>query len=206
MKNINDSFNIHHDVCKACLSSMQIHGFRPKNALLESHFPRFFHDTFFYTIFQSSFYTFTVSKLNLTCNFETEGCEWKSSTTLGVKKWNIGRGPTPSRNTGPSFDHTYKNTSGNYLFFEASWSGKGTPPLKEGSRIVLESPLVLSSQVCLRFAYHMYGQSIGALEVYIRKGKHFRKMWSAEGNKKDKWHTAEIELAINIEYKVNYLI
>ena len=144
--------------------------------------------------------------MNLTCNFETEGCEWKSSTTLGVKKWNIGRGPTPSRNTGPSFDHTYKNTSGNYLFFEASWSGKGTPPLKEGSRIVLESPLVLSSQVCLRFAYHMYGQSIGALEVYIRKGKHFRKMWSAEGNKKDKWHTAEIELAINIEYKVKYLI
>ena len=49
----------------------------------------------------------------------------------------------------------------------------------------------------------MYGRSIGSLEVYIRKGKHSRKMWSTKGNKEDKWHTAEIELAINIEYKVN---
>ena len=140
--------------------------------------------------------------MNLTCDFETSGCQWKSSE-LGVKKWNIGSGRTPSQKTGPSFDHTYKNVSGNYLFFEASWSGKGTPPLKAGQRIVLESPLILSSQVCLRFAYHMYGQSVGALEVYIRKGKHFRKMWSVKGNQKDKWHTAQVELAVNIEYKVN---
>ena len=80
-------------------------------------------------------------------------------------------------------------------------SGKG-PPLKLGSRVVLQSPLILSPQVCLTFAYHMLGSSMGSLEVYIRRGKHSRKMWSDKGDKGDKWLTAQVELAVNIEYKV----
>lgn len=142
-----------------------------------------------------------VQSMNLTCDFESRGCQWTSSSK-GVKGWNIGRGRTPTRNTGPSFDHTYRNASGSFLYFEASWVSGKNQPLRDGSRVVLESPLVMASSVCLRFAYHMYGRSINRLDVFIRRGKHFRKVWTKKGAQGNKWFTTEIDLSINIEYKV----
>jgi len=118
-----------------------------------------------------------------------------------AKGWNIEQGDTPSSSTGPSVDHTYGNTSGHYLYFETSWVS-GSKPLKEGSRVVLETPLIMAAEACLKFAYHMFGRSIGSLEVYIRRGKHFKKLWSKKGEQGNKWHLAEVNLKVNIEYKV----
>lgn len=144
-----------------------------------------------------------INSLNLTCDFESKGCAWNSSSK-GVKGWNIGRDKTPSRNTGPSFDHTHKGKkTGHFLYFEASWSSRSSKPLKNGDRVILISPLIMASQVCLKFAYHMYGKSINALEVFIRRGKHYRKVWSKEGEQGEDWHIAEIDLAVNIEYKIS---
>ncbi|XP_066912161.1 uncharacterized protein [Clytia hemisphaerica] len=141
-----------------------------------------------------------VKSLNLTCDFESPGCGWKNSKK-GVKGWNIGKGATPSHRTGPSVDNTIKTKTGKYLYFEASWVS-GTTPLRRGSRVILESPIIFSSQVCMKFAYHMYGKGVGSLEIHIRRGKHSRKMWSKKGDQGDKWYQAEVELAINIEYKI----
>ena len=137
----------------------------------------------------------------MSCDFESEGCSWKSSTR-GIKNWNIGRGRTPSGRTGPSFDHTYKNNSGQYLYFESSWVA-GTTRLKNGDRVILQSPYILSTVACLRFAYHMYGTDINALEVYIRNGRHSRKIWQKKAPQGNNWLIAEINLAVSIEYQVS---
>jgi len=141
-----------------------------------------------------------LKRFNLACNFEKPNCSWKSSDK-GVKPWRLGRGKTPSARTGPQADHTLNTTKGHYLYFEASW-GEGTRRLKSGDRVILESPLILSPAICLKFAYHMYGQHVKGLEVIIHNGKHKRKMWYKYGNQGNKWHMAQIDLPINVEYKL----
>ncbi|XP_065669264.1 uncharacterized protein LOC100200388 isoform X3 [Hydra vulgaris] len=139
--------------------------------------------------------------LNVSCDFEKEGCQWKSSEK-GVKAWNIGQGPTASLNTGPSFDHTFKNLSGHYLYFEASWI-QGTPRLKNNDRIILESPTILAPYACLKFAYHMFGVDIKGLEVYLNSGIHRKKIWHRDGPLGNKWNSVELDLSINIEYYIS---
>lgn len=141
--------------------------------------------------------------LNLTCDFEKPGCQWKTAPN-SAKSWNIGRGKTPSSNTGPSFDHTFKNKTGNYLYFEASWVS-GTNRLDKGDRVILTSPPILTTTACLRFAYHMYGKNVEALEVFIRNGKHSRRMWQKKGNQGNKWFVANVELVVNIDYHVSFI-
>lgn len=109
---------------------------------------------------------------------------------------------TPSYNTGPEYDHTYGNKTGKYIFLEASFV-ENTKPLKEGDRIIFQSPLMLASEACLKFAYHMHGRTMGSLEVVVRNGKFKRKMWEKKGEQGKKWKYAEISLAINIEYNVS---
>ena len=137
----------------------------------------------------------------MSCDFEREGCQWKSSEN-GVKGWNVGQGPTASINTGPSFDHTFKNVSGHYLYFEASWI-HGTPRLKNNDRVILESPIIVAPLACLKFAYHMYGSDVKGLEVYLNNGMHRKKIWHRDGPQGNNWNTAELDLSISIEYFVS---
>lgn len=46
------------------------------------------------------------------CNFENGWCGWTNA--LGTQlNWTLHRGSTPSERTGPSYDHTYRNETGN---------------------------------------------------------------------------------------------
>nr|XP_023027843.1 ALK tyrosine kinase receptor isoform X2 [Leptinotarsa decemlineata] len=49
------------------------------------------------------------------CNFEEDWCGWQN-TDIKVIEWARHNGSTPTNFTGPNFDHTYKNTTGNYLY------------------------------------------------------------------------------------------
>lgn len=141
-----------------------------------------------------------ISSLNLTCNFESTNCGWKSSK-VGTMPWIFGRGKSPSMYTGPEYDHTFKNMSGHYLYFETSGLGDGRR-LRKGSTVVLESPMILAPSLCLEFAYHMFGRDMGALNVFIRNGKHKRKVWYKTGPQGQSWQKAKIDLKVNIEYKI----
>ena len=144
-----------------------------------------------------------VKSKNFSCNFETKGaCGWTSSP-LGSKHWSIGMGRTPSYDTGPTSDNTFKNRTGKYIFLESSYV-QNTKPMKRGDRIIFQSPLMLASQACLRFAYHMHGRTMGALEVLVRNGKYSRRMWYKKGEQGTSWKKAEIDLTINIEYNVRF--
>lgn len=49
------------------------------------------------------------------CNFEKDWCGW-NSVEGKVLQWTRHNGSTPTNRTGPDFDHTYRNSTGKYLY------------------------------------------------------------------------------------------
>ncbi|CAG9816232.1 unnamed protein product [Phaedon cochleariae] len=49
------------------------------------------------------------------CSFEEDWCGWENVDVKSLE-WARHNGSTPTNFTGPSFDHTFKNGSGNYLY------------------------------------------------------------------------------------------
>ncbi|MEZ4888155.1 MAG: PKD domain-containing protein [Chitinophagales bacterium] len=97
----------------------------------------------------------TVCNLNLSNNWFNE--------TNGVADnidWRANSNGTPSGSTGPSADHTTGNSTGTYLYLEASSGCFGQTAL-------LTSPClsIPSGTTELRFWYHAYGFSMGSLHV-----------------------------------------
>lgn len=59
----------------------------------------------------------------------------------------------------------------------------------QGDIAKLNSPkLLFRGRTCLQFYYHMYGSSMGTLNVYI----HGRNVFSASGDKGDRWLKANV--------------
>ncbi len=94
--------------------------------------------------------------------------------------------------------------SGYYAFIETS------VPRQTGDKAILNSmqfPATTGSGRCLSFWYHMYGSSIGTLNVFQKTfvgstvtGTML--LWQLKGNKGNKWLQARIPLNIGTSYQV----
>jgi len=83
------------------------------------------------------------------CDFEDGYCTWSNAQGADFA-WELKSGATPSGATGPSFDHTSGDSSGRFLFMEAS------SPAQTGYRAWLQSPLfppTPSFGLCFEFWY-----------------------------------------------------
>ncbi|XP_044182256.1 MAM and LDL-receptor class A domain-containing protein 1-like isoform X1 [Acropora millepora] len=126
----------------------------------------------------------------LDCNFDTSTCGFIQATNDDFD-WTRRNGSTPSFNTGPSSDHT--SESGYYMYIETSG------PRVQGDLARLSTPaLSFSGATCITFFYHMYGATIGHLEVTVNG----RNVFSASGNKGNTW----LEASINLNLRGNYPI
>lgn len=69
-------------------------------------------------------------------------------------------------------------------------------PRKPGDYARLESPVFEKTDgngKCLVFWYHMYGSSIGRLNVYVKQGNKLgNPLWSDTGNQGNNWHRAMV--------------
>lgn len=52
-----------------------------------------------------------VNDFKLNCTFENGSCDWDMGNDE-KKSFIVGKGKTPTENTGPYHDHTFKNNSG----------------------------------------------------------------------------------------------
>ncbi|XP_071951991.1 MAM and LDL-receptor class A domain-containing protein 1-like [Antedon mediterranea] len=134
------------------------------------------------------------------CDFEGNSsslCNFEQSQ-MDNFDWELRNGSTHSLETGPSADHTYGNSKGQYIYIEAS------DPRRPGERAQLTSPPIDPSTdhvLCLQFWYHMKGEHVGSLKVFryfYTEGYHQRLM-NIEGEQGDRW----IEALIPINYDVN---
>lgn len=132
------------------------------------------------------------------CDFESGFCDWQQSRADDFD-WSIGVNGTSSVGTGPPYDHTYGSSSGHYAYIETS--GK-----RPNYRAQLVSPPIKGlayRSKCMQFWYHMYGKTIGSLNIYIqRNGSTARNIWSRTGNQQNIWRHGQVNLYMYGQYKV----
>ena len=108
--------------------------------------------------------------------------------------WTVDINGTSSSNTGPSADHTLGNSTGHYLYIEAS------SPCFPSRDFFLVSPLcdfTGANAPQLSFWYHMYGTSMGTMSVEVSTdggATWGSPIWTQSGDKGDVWLEANINL------------
>jgi len=93
----------------------------------------------------------------VSCSFDNGLCLGWSQSSSDVFDWTLNSGPTPSLSTGPSLD---LSGTGNYVYTEATPQSPG-----DNAKLQLVVPR-RNSTSCLTFFYHMYGYSMGTLNVF----------------------------------------
>ena len=97
--------------------------------------------------------------------------------------WTRDFGGTTSFSTGPSVDHTVGTSSGYYMYIETS------SPRTSGDKAQLFSRLYAEPATACTFSfwYHMYGATIGSLNVYVVRGGTNKQVWTKTGNQGNNW-------------------
>ncbi|XP_012148151.2 uncharacterized protein LOC100878685 isoform X1 [Megachile rotundata] len=122
------------------------------------------------------------------CNFEKPDLCWWEQDPQHDFDWRRHNFQTPSSHigTGPTHDHTLgPGNDGYYLYIEASGRLEN-----DTARII--SPIYNASYTddgCFSFWYHMFGGTIGVLNVYFKAEKDPwpRLMFSKEGDQGNQW-------------------
>lgn len=134
------------------------------------------------------------------CNFENGLCSWTQDEDGDIFDWTWIQGPTPTLNTGPYTDHTLNTVDGHYLFIESSapQQFKDTAVLISQSFQPTHSRVQGSQPRCVfRFHYHMLGQHVFRLAVYIRnysKGRG-QMLWVRHGDQGNLWHKKSLYIS-----------
>ena len=127
---------------------------------------------------------------SFTCSnasFGTYPTGWVSNAAA-TNSWRVHSGSTSSFATGPTGDHT--SGSGFYLYTETSC---GT-----GSWIAeIDSPEFDANAVAMptvEFWFHLYGISMGTLELQEFDGTSYNTIWTMSGDQGDVWQFAQVSI------------
>ncbi len=109
--------------------------------------------------------------------------------------WRTDNFGTPSNNTGPSSDHNPGNTSGKYLYLEASNGCDSSVATLLSPCIVLDS--TITQNAVAEYWYHMFGSAMGILSTDLIIGDSIVKdiIPRVTGNQGNQWIRATINLA-----------
>ncbi len=115
--------------------------------------------------------------------------------------WRTNNGNTNSNNTGPNNDHTQGNSTGKYMYLEAS----GGCNFQEAILITPCLDLTMASSPELSFWYHMSGSTMGDLHVDVFDGTQWVEdvMVPLRGNQGNSWQQRKISLLPFIGNVVN---
>ncbi|XP_076347182.1 MAM and LDL-receptor class A domain-containing protein 1-like [Tachypleus tridentatus] len=136
------------------------------------------------------------------CDFENGMCGWYNSRGLKAN-WTLGYGKTWFYDSGPKFDHTFKNASGHYLY-----PGKGEWNKEDIIAHLHSKVFVISGPHCkLTFWYHMWGKNMGSLSVILKNTQLSTKaqtVWMLAGDQGNAWHQASIEINYRRQFSIMF--
>ncbi|KAL3284751.1 hypothetical protein HHI36_018894 [Cryptolaemus montrouzieri] len=99
------------------------------------------------------------------CNFEDDMCGWYNDDK--ALEWTRHNGSTPTNFTGPSYDHTYMNSSGKYLFVNMLKDNVGFASIARLKSIIFNPPPTVHGNTSSKF----YNSC--AIRFYLHQtGKH----------------------------------
>ncbi|XP_055997984.1 MAM and LDL-receptor class A domain-containing protein 1-like [Ostrea edulis] len=131
------------------------------------------------------------STVIISCDFESDtSCIFSNTNTGDQRDWTITSGSTPSSSTGPSG----AQSGNNYLYAETS------SPVVTGDKFFFETPVIPGAQRCLTFWYHMYGSSMGTLNVLVDGSS----VWTRTGDQGNSWKQADVNITTTTDYKVTF--
>ncbi|KAK0068562.1 MAM and LDL-receptor class A domain-containing protein 2, partial [Biomphalaria pfeifferi] len=141
-----------------------------------------------------------------TCDFEqSDLCSFTQGTN-DTYDWTWQQRSTDSVSTGPDNDHTYATSAGHYLYAEASGATR-----KAGDIARMNSPIFtpVTYDICLNFYYHMFGASMGSLNIRLQTGANLLTikpvMWSMSGNLGNQWNLGQYTMP-NAMLKENFQV
>ena len=87
---------------------------------------------------------------------------------------------------------------GHYLYLETSTT------LPAGSKAIINTPYYFNNgQKCVQFYYHMYGNTVGQLNVYVKYSFFSNQLlFSKSGNQNDTWRLAQVQVTRRTYYRV----
>eukprot|EP00057_Strongylocentrotus_purpuratus_P018001 XP_011672475.1 PREDICTED: MAM and LDL-receptor class A domain-containing protein 2-like [Strongylocentrotus purpuratus] len=130
------------------------------------------------------------------CPFEDGLCGYTQATDE-ERNWVRRGGSTSSTKTGPDADHTLG--SGYYLYLETSGGSKG-------DKARLLSPFAPPGKYCVGFWFHMFGQTIATLNVYIQRNETALDLpvWTRTGSSGNQWIEGYVDVVDIYEFRVVY--
>ena len=145
---------------------------------------------------------------NFSCSFDESMCGFNQMKDSDIFEWSWQTGPTPTTGTGPDGDI---NGNGAYVYIESTRRNLL-------DRAVIASPLFNVEQYhghpqCfnVHFYYHMFGNTVGTLNVYLNYGDAKKLLWEKSGSQQDRWLQASIpDLALTdlpndaVEFQVSF--
>ncbi|XP_053675828.1 uncharacterized protein LOC128726068 [Anopheles nili] len=137
-----------------------------------------------------------------TCDFESESlCSW-TNDALHDFDWKRSDGTLNPRalRTGPKYDHTtMQPKAGHFVIVDSN-----EQLTNDTARFI--SPMFepeLSTGACFKFYYHMYGEAVGTLKVYVKPMASdlydLKPLFTQEGNQKNVWHEGYFDIAQQTE-------
>uniref|UniRef100_A0A8D0L2N4 MAM and LDL receptor class A domain containing 1 n=1 Tax=Sphenodon punctatus TaxID=8508 RepID=A0A8D0L2N4_SPHPU len=127
------------------------------------------------------------NECGISCTFEEGICGWQNSLADSFD-WILGVS-SPQRFRPPT-DHTLGNSTGHFLYLEA------TPIGRRGEKAHLKSSKWKeSSTACvLSFWYYICSKATRYIQVLIKTDNGLSKVWSAPGNYSGQWREAKLHL------------
>ncbi|XP_071104753.1 MAM and LDL-receptor class A domain-containing protein 1-like [Haliotis cracherodii] len=131
------------------------------------------------------------------CDFEMDTCGYTQDKTDNFDWLRHSQGTT-SFATGPSGDHTEGTAGGYYMYIEAS-----APRLPHDKARMISPAYQQTSAECLQFYYHMHGNTMGSLNVYVSvNGNRGSPVWTQSGEQGNKWILGEVTIKASTKYQV----
>jgi hypothetical protein len=86
-----------------------------------------------------------------------------------------------------------------YFFFKQSYPKK----IKENKARLISPTYSPTNGVCFKFWYHMYGPSVGELNIWLRQGNVLqRNFWTRSGNFGDQWRYGHVTVKSSLEFQM----
>ncbi|XP_052711416.1 MAM and LDL-receptor class A domain-containing protein 1-like isoform X1 [Crassostrea angulata] len=121
---------------------------------------------------------------DLHCTFETGTSCFLNNINNDDFDWQIQRNNTPSLDTGPS--SAYEGQLYSYI---------ETSGIRKDDVAILESHYIITTTTfCLSFAYHMYGATIGTLQVAIKSPNGDQILFSKQYAQGNKWIVTSVDV------------
>nr|XP_054757448.1 MAM and LDL-receptor class A domain-containing protein 1-like [Lytechinus pictus] len=133
------------------------------------------------------------------CTFEDGECGY-TQVDDDEFDWSLKSGDTSSILTGPSFDHTLGTAQGYYMYLETSQG-------QSGNSARLASTFAPPGKYCISFWFHMFGQTIGSLNVYLQRNESALDLpvWTRTSSSGNSWIEAYVDVVDIYTFRVGDL-